>query len=149
MRDGLTFQGGLNTGKTVVDTCPVRSELPEQRRRNPLSTNDPGFVTRVTGLGSYTVPKIDVLVSGTFRRDQGSPLTANYVVTTAEAAKTLGRPLSGNAPSVTVNLLKPGEMWGNRVNEVDLKVARDLSGSAGRGPTWDSTSTTCSTRIRC
>jgi len=124
MRNGLTFQGGLNTGKTVVDTCAVRSELPETAPVDPYCHNDPGFVTRVTGLGSYTVPKIDVLLSGTFRSDQGSPLTANYVVTTAEAAKTLGRPLSGNAPSVTVNLLKPGEMWGDRVNEVDLKVAK-------------------------
>jgi hypothetical protein len=124
MRNGLTFQGGLNTGKTVVDTCAVRSELPETTPVDPYCHNDPGFVTRVTGLGSYTVPKIDVLVSGTFRSDQGSPLTANYVVTTAEAAKTLGRPLSGNAPSVTVNLLKPGEMWGDRVNEVDLKLAK-------------------------
>jgi hypothetical protein len=124
MRNGLTFQGGLNTGKTVVDTCAVRSELPETAPVDPYCHNDPGFVTRVTGLGSYTVPKIDVLVSGTFRSDQGSPLTANYVVTTAEAAKTLGRPLSGNAPSVTVNLLKPGEMWGDRVNEVDLKLAK-------------------------
>ena len=72
-----------------------------------------------------------VLVSGTFRSDQGSPLAANYVVTSAEAAKTLGRPLSGNAPSVTVNLLKPGEMWGDRVNEVDLKVAKSVKAMDG------------------
>jgi hypothetical protein len=67
-----------------------------------------------------------VLVSGTFRSDQGSSLSANYVVSSAEAAKTLGRPLAGNAPSVTVNLLAPGQMWGDRVNEVDLKVAKIL-----------------------
>src|ERR1044071_1668540 len=86
--------------------------------------NDPGFVTRVTGLSSYTVPKVDVLVSGTFRSDQGTPLQANYVVTSAEAAHTLGRPLAGNAPSVTVNLLEPGARWGDRVNEFDLRVAK-------------------------
>jgi hypothetical protein len=77
-------------------------------------------------LAAYEIPKIDVLLSGTFRSDQGAPLQANYVVTTAEAARTLGRPLSGNAPSVTVNLLEPGALWGDRVNAVDLKVAKVL-----------------------
>jgi hypothetical protein len=124
MRNGLTFQGGVNTGKTVVDTCALRAELPETATVDPYCLNDPGFITRVTGLGSYTVPVVDVLMSATFRSDQGSPLQANYVVTTTEAAKTLGRPLANNAPSVTVNLLKPGERWGARVNEVDLKVAK-------------------------
>jgi hypothetical protein len=126
MHSGLTFQAGMNSGKTVVDTCAVRSQLPETAPTDPYCHNDPGFITRVTGLASYTVPKVDVLVSGTFRSDQGSPLQANYVVTTAEAAKTLGRPLSAGAPSITVNLLAPGQMWGDRVNEVDLKVAKVL-----------------------
>jgi hypothetical protein len=100
--------------------------LPETAATDPYCLNDPGFVTRVTGLATYTVPKVDVLLSGTFRSDQGSPLAANYVVSTVEAAKTLGRPLSNSAPSITVNLLKPGEQWGDRVNEVDLKVAKIL-----------------------
>ena len=38
---------------------------------NPYCHADPGFITKVTALGSYTVPKIDVLFSGTFRSDQG------------------------------------------------------------------------------
>jgi hypothetical protein len=123
---GLTLQGGLNAGKTVTDNCQVRAALPEIAPVDPFCRNDPGIVTRVTGLASYTVPTIDVLVSGTFRSDQGNPLQANYVVTTAEAARTLGRPLSGNAPNVTVNLLEPGALWGDRVNVVDLRVAKVL-----------------------
>jgi hypothetical protein len=126
VRNVLTFQAGLNSGKTVVDTCNVRAELPETAVADPYCKNDPGFVTRATGLATYTVPKIDVLVSGTVRSDQGSPLLANYTVTSAEAAKTLGRPLSGNAPSIVVNLLEPGSAWGDRVNEVDVKVAKVL-----------------------
>jgi hypothetical protein len=126
IRNGLTFQGGLNSGKTVLDSCNVRGQLPETAPVDPYCKNDPGLVTRVTGLATYTVPKLDVLLSGTFRSDQGLPLQANYTVTTAEAARTLGRPLSGNVPSVVVNLLAPGAMWGDRVNEVDLKVAKVL-----------------------
>ena len=123
---GLTVQGGLNSGRTVTDSCEVRAGLPETTPTDPYCRNDPGFNTRVTGLASYTVPKIDVLLSGTFRSDQGVPLAANYVVTTAEAARTLGRPLSGNAPSITVNLIEPGTEWSDRVNAFDLRIAKIL-----------------------
>ena len=123
---GLTLQGGVNSGKTVTDNCEVRDALPEIAPNNPFCRNDPGFVTRVTGLTAYTVPKIDVLLSGTFRSDQGTSLAANYVVTSAVAAQTLGRPLSGGAPSITVNLIEPGTLWGDRVNAFDLRVAKIL-----------------------
>jgi hypothetical protein len=93
---------------------------------NPYCRDDPGFITRLTGLASYTVPKVDVLLSGTFRSDQGTPLAANWVVSSAEAAKSLGRPLSGSAPNVTVNLIEPGTLWGDRVNVFDLRVAKIL-----------------------
>jgi len=123
-RNGLTIQGGLNTGSTVLDSCDIRADLPETNPVNPFCRDNPGLITRVTGLAAYTVPKIDVLVSGTFRSDQGTPLQAQWVVSSAEAAKSLGRPLSGGAPNVTVNLLEPGEVWGDRVNVIDLRLAK-------------------------
>jgi len=110
----------------VTDTCDVRAHLPELTLTNPYCHVDSGFVTRVTGLGSYTVPKIDVLVSGTFRSDQGATLAANYTVTSAVAAQSLGRPLAGNAPNVTVNLIAPGALYGDRVNELDFRIAKVL-----------------------
>jgi len=78
-----------------------------------------------TGWGRTPSP-VDVLLSTTFRSDQGNPLQANYVVTSAQVAQTLGRPLSGNTPSITVNLLEPGAQWGDRINEFDLRVAKVL-----------------------
>ena len=123
---GLTLQGGLNSGTTVTDNCEVRAAAPEIAVANPYCRDNPGLVTRVTGLSTYTVPKIDVLLSGTFRSDQGTPLAANYVVSSAVAAQTLGRPLAGGSPSVTVNLIEPGTMWGDRVNVFDLRVAKIL-----------------------
>ena len=68
------MQGGINSGKTVTDNCEVQAALPEIAPIDPFCHNDPGFITRVTGLAAYTVPKVDVLVSGTFRSDQGAPL---------------------------------------------------------------------------
>lgn len=126
MKNGVTVQGGVNMGTNVVDTCALRAQLPEIAPTDQNCHNDPGLVTRVTGLASYTVPKIAVLLSTTFRSDQGAPLQANYTVPSAAVVGSLGRALSGGVPFVTVNLLKPGDLWGDRVNEVDLRVAKVL-----------------------
>jgi hypothetical protein len=123
---GLVVQGGINSGKTVTDNCEIQAALPEIAPLDPYCHNDPGFVTRLTGLAAYTVPKVDVLLSGTYRSDQGTSLGANYVVQGAVAAAALGRPLSGNATSVTVNLIEPGTVWGDRVNSIDLRIAKIL-----------------------
>jgi hypothetical protein len=138
-RNGLTVQGGLNLGKTTMDMCAVRQQQPEAfavggsgivpvglNATNPNCLSDPGFITRVTGLGSYTVPKVDVLVSSTFRSDQGAPLNANWNATNAQVQPFLGRPLSGGAQTVTINIVKPGEVWGDRVNEIDVRIAKVL-----------------------
>ena len=100
---------------------------------NPWCDTSTSWVTRYTGLGSYTVPKIDVLFSGTFRSDRGAPLAANWAITQAAAPatwtqiqQTLGRPLSNNATSVTVNLIEPGTLYGDRVNEFDIRLAKIL-----------------------
>ncbi len=126
-RTGLVFQGGFNTGTTRTDSCAVRSELPETAATNPWCNTSTGWVSRYTGIASYTVPRVDVLFSGTFRSDQGGQLAANYAVTSAVAqANGLGRPLSLNAPNVTVNLVEPGTLYGDRVNEFDIRLAKIL-----------------------
>jgi hypothetical protein len=108
----------------VTDNCAVRAALPEVSPLDPYCHREPGFITRVTGLTSFTIPKVDVLVSGTFRSDQGAVIAANWAATNAVVQPSLGRPISGGQPNVTVNLLKPGDLWGDRVNEVDFRVAK-------------------------
>jgi hypothetical protein len=91
----------------------------------------------VKGLGAYTIPKIDVQLSGTFQSNPGlrygagsdgvmSGLAADWNVPNAVAAQTLGRPLAGGAANVTVNLLDPDTMFHDRVNQVDFRVAKIL-----------------------
>jgi len=67
---------------------------------------------------------MDVLVSGTVQSLPGPEIQANYALPTAVAAKTLGRPLSGGAANVTVGLIKPGTEFGDRVNQVDLRIGK-------------------------
>jgi hypothetical protein len=125
-RSGLTFQGGVSSGTTATDECEVRALLPETAATNPWCNTSTGLVTRYTGLGSYTLPKVDVLVSGTFRSDQGGQLAANWAVSNALVQQSLGRPLSNSATSVTVNLVEPGTLYGDRVNELDVRFAKIL-----------------------
>ena len=93
---------------------------------NPYCDTDTGFITRFTALGSYTIPKIDVQIAGTVRSDQGDTLAANWAVPNAVIAPSLGRNLSNNAQNVTVNLIEPGTLYGDRLNEIDLRFAKIL-----------------------
>ena len=56
------------------------------------------FLTQFKGLGSYTVPKVDVQVSATFQSKPGAQLAANYIVANAVVAPSLGRPPLGRRP---------------------------------------------------
>ena len=95
-------------------------------RTSPWCHVDTGLITRLTGLGSWMIPKVEVQVAGTFRSDQGGALAALWAVPNAEIQKTLGRPLSNSATTATVNLVQPGTMYGDRVNEIDLRFAKIL-----------------------
>jgi hypothetical protein len=54
-------------------------------------------------------------------------LSADYAVPNAVVVPSLGRNLSGNAANVTVNLIAPGTMYGDRVNELDVRIGKLVS----------------------
>ena len=143
LRNGLTVQGGTSTGRRSQDNCAVRSALPEtyswastaavQTTRvttslgalpNPYCHVVEPFLTSFRGLATYVVPKADVNLSITWRSDPGTELAANYVVTNAIAAPSLGRNLSSG--NVTVNLVEPGTLYGARLNNLDMRIAKIL-----------------------
>ncbi len=139
-RNGLTVQGGFSGGRTVLDTCDIRAALPETAPLNPYRHIVSGFTPQVKAISSYIVPKVDVEISGTLTSKPGiqvnvngtptgvvgGAIGANYTVANAVVAQSLGRNLAGNAPNATVNLITPGTMYGDRVNELDLRVAKVL-----------------------
>jgi hypothetical protein len=75
---------------------------------------------------SYTIPRVDVSVSGTIRSDQGGVLQANWSAPLSAIVPSLGRVLSANQQFAVVNLVAPGEVWGDRVQEVDIRVGKIL-----------------------
>jgi hypothetical protein len=82
--------------------------------------------TQFKMLGTYQVPKVDVTVAATLQSVPGPQVAANYIVPNALVQPSLGRPLSGSAPNVTVNLIAPGTLYGDRENELDLRLTKSL-----------------------
>jgi hypothetical protein len=142
---GLNLQGGTSTGRGVRDTCNVTRALPELLGTARVDSCDvtENWATSFRGLASYTVPKIDVLVSGSFRSlvtppggsaSNGLSLAANYAVPNAVIQQSLGRLPANALPTglTTVNLLNPGELYSlERTNVVDMRLAKIL-GFGGR-----------------
>src|SRR5690606_32308389 len=106
--------------------CEVRRQMPEMAPTNPYCHTATGFVTQVRGLVSYTIPRLDVQVAATLQNNPGPAITANYAVSSAEAAQTLGRPLSNNATNAIVNLIAPGTLYGERLNQLDFRATKIL-----------------------
>ena len=71
MRNGLFVSIGTQTGRRVDDRCNVvrrTSTTPPSTGPNPRDCRDiDPWETTIRGLGSYTIPKMDVLVSATVR----------------------------------------------------------------------------------
>ena len=125
-RFGLTLQGGFNVIKTDFDSCAIREALPETAATNPYCNSSSGWVNRITGLGSYMVPWVDAQVAFTLRSDQGGELAANWVAPNS-ATVGLNRPFAGvGGQTIVVNLVEPGTLYGDRVNQFDIRVAKIL-----------------------
>jgi hypothetical protein len=139
-RPGLTFQGGTSSGWTTTDVCDIVDDVPEVLFAAKNLTVDNANVwlpesfcrqqskvlTEFKMLGSYTVPRVDVQVAATVQSVPGPHMVANYVATNAIVQPSLGRPLSGSAANVQVNIVEPGTMYGDRSNQLQLRLAKVL-----------------------
>ena len=135
---GVMIQGGTSTGRGIQDRCEtvVNIDSPDPRG---CAVNEP-WITAVRGLASYTVPKVDVLVSATFRSlrttipflasnnsaTNGASLAANYNVPNTVVQSLLGRLPSGTNANgtTTVNLVEPAQVYGERVTQIDMRFAK-------------------------
>ena len=81
---GLTFSGGTSTGRSVEDDCATQVLIDSPDPRNCRDVEP--FQTTVRGLASYTIPKIDVLVSGTVRSQPEVERTATWPIPNSPSA---------------------------------------------------------------
>ena len=137
----LRVQGGMGAIKETSDNCAVVATVPEAAVPTVTPTGLPPTIAGPLGVpfchqetpmllqwkgyATYTLPKIDLLVSGTFQNSPGPQLSATLVVQGAAGtpvAAQLGHALSTG--TATVNILAPGTAYGERLNQVDLRVGK-------------------------
>jgi hypothetical protein len=139
LTNGFVVQGGTSTGRGVRDNCEITAQVPELllsagvwQQTSSCHVAEP-WLTQVRGLATYVVPKIDVQLAASFQfkpgtlglggndsASNGQSVAANYAVTSAVA----GVPLLNGQQSV--NLLVPGEVYGEYVRQVDLRAGKIL-----------------------
>lgn len=132
LRANLFLQGGLSTGRRLTDICEVRAALPELTIANvtwptsPYCRVEEPFLTQLKALAAYSVPRIEVQLAATVQSIPGPVVAANVVYPSAVVAGSLRRPLSGNVATAIVNVIPPATAYGDRLNQIDLRVGKNL-----------------------
>ena len=153
---GALIQGGFSTGREVYDNCDVVGkvdnatgtvDLGKGGINTPQITNissvaspsafgchaAPAVQTLVKLLGSYPLPWWGLAPSATFQSLPGPAILANYTARSADIAASLGRSLSaGAAATATVPLLEQRQLYGPRINQLDVRLSKNFRFSSGR-----------------
>jgi hypothetical protein len=146
---GAIVQGGMNIGREVTDLCDVVAKVDLPAATLPFFTSglptsvvssfsglpSPSttfcrvalpFLTELKLSGSYPLVW-GVQVSATIQSIPGTQIVATSVVPNAQIVPSLGRNLSaGAAGTATVQLVEPGAMIGDRLNQVDFRVSKSV-----------------------
>jgi hypothetical protein len=132
------ISGGLTFGKIMTDNCDVVKQLPEALGTNGLGGNgftltsmpldychaESGWVPQVKLFGSYVLPGA-VRVSGNFQSLPGPQVLANVNYTGASLASAIGGPFSAGPGGLkTVQEVQPGSLYGDRLNQLDLRFSK-------------------------
>jgi hypothetical protein len=148
---GGQVQGGLATGRTVTDNCGFVVDSPSTVTAGspagaalalPVADLRPGFCDVSRPWSSSTQVKFSVVyplpwdfqASSIYQNIPGVPIRASYVATNAEIRPSLGRHLAA-CPSqtaatcnqtVTLDLIPPFSLYGDRIQQVDLRLTRNF-----------------------
>jgi hypothetical protein len=140
LRDGLFLQLGAGTGRKIIDRCDTITKVdqptiptnvitaPGLQQATACFSKEP-WQTNLRGLASYTLPKIDVRLSGTFRSQTPDARLATWVVPNTLIQSALGHLPFGQIASGTTSLalldLDENRLYAdNRRTQVDLRVAK-------------------------
>jgi hypothetical protein len=136
---GTLLQGGYALGRETRDACALQDGLPETINQGtgrgdtvvPLEfcSNETPWISQASVFGLYTFP-YRIVVSGMFFSRQGPQRLAVYRIPVPEAAAALGR--QPTETNLSVNVIKPGTDYGDRLKQFDFRLARvlDFGGTA-------------------
>jgi hypothetical protein len=143
LQHGVLISGGLSTGKETRDNCNVVGKtsnpvlgpgfynslttifLPMAGPNTVDCHYETPYLTQVKLLGVYALPWWGLETSAAFQNAPGPDITADYVATNANIAPSLGRTLAAGASArVLIPLIAPGTLFGDRLNQVDLRLGK-------------------------
>jgi hypothetical protein len=118
--NGAMVGGGASFGSTTTDRCFV-VDSPQELL---FCRDEPPYRGQFKFNGVYPLPW-DLQVSSVFQSHPGPAVLASHVVSSAEVAQSLGRPLSGNQANVTIpNIIEPNTIFEGRSNQLDVRFTR-------------------------
>jgi hypothetical protein len=143
LRQGLTLQVGSSTGRAVADNCDIVAKVPELLNRaltNPSSLTATRYeladscrkveswLTQLRGFAAYTIPKVDVLVSSIIRSQPNVVFGGGAFPGAAPEGNSAGLAAvyAIRTPQGQVNLLPPGQVYGDRINQIDVRFGKRL-----------------------
>jgi hypothetical protein len=116
--NGAIFLGGITTERTASISCDQRDNPNNLRFCDSVGP----FRTQLKLNGTYPLP-YDFNVSGAFTSRPGGSISADYEITTLpDGSLVLGA--NGVTRSIEINLFEPATMFLDRINQVDLRLAR-------------------------
>ena len=126
MRNGFFVSAGTSTGRRVDDRCHIIPNLANPDLRNCRDVNP--WQTTVRGLASYTIPKVDVLVSATLRSEPPLELDAEWPVPNTVIRGILGflPPGVSSRGNTTIDIHDNDHriFADNRRTQVDMRFAK-------------------------
>jgi hypothetical protein len=148
---GVLVQGGTSTGREVFDNCDVAGKVetpaggPTDIQTSGIGTPllstitglagpsklfchvAPPFQTQVKLTGAYPL-RWGMTASASYQTIPGRQITASYTVPSSQIAASLGRDLSaGPTATARVQLVGPGQMYGDRLHQLDVRVSKNLA----------------------
>jgi hypothetical protein len=150
LQGGLLLQGGVSAGKGMTDNCAIVDAVPEVLNvavptgvQAPIapagSLSSKAFCHQETpvqaqykGLASYLTPWWGIRVAGTFQSLPGPLVPATNIYNNANRTTTTDLPRPFTNAQANVNLIQPGTMWGDRLNQIDLRFTKVLNVGSGK-----------------
>jgi hypothetical protein len=134
--NGGFVQGGINEQRRVYDTCnaPMLSGTTVSQVGSPEAVFCHQVLPLrpdVKALASYALPH-DIIISGTFQLSTGPNIVATWNAPNSLVASALGRnlaacPATGTCTATkSVQLIAPGMVWGDYLNELDLRLSKRI-----------------------
>jgi hypothetical protein len=118
LNNGAFFLGGVTTERLASISCDVRSNPNSIRFCDSVGP----YRTQFKLNGAYPLP-YEFQISGAFFVRPGASIAANYTVD-----RTISPGITGSAgqTSISVNLIEPGTMFLDNINQLDLRVTRSF-----------------------